>query len=96
MRSALWVVVVGISGCGGSTDVVPTGLDTYMVASQGTTAGSSGSAQRAKAFEEAREYCERSGKQLETISVIDSGPGSYGQSSSAEVHFRCATAAAPK
>jgi sarcosine oxidase gamma subunit len=90
------VVTVAMAGCAGSTDVVTTGPDTYMVASHGTTEGSSGSTQKAKALEEAREYCEKSGKQLETIRAIESGPGNYGKTSSAEIHFRCVTTATSK
>ena len=91
MRSLSVIAAVTVVGCAGSTDVVPTGPGTYMVASHGTTESSSGSAQKAKALEKAREYCEKSGKRLETIRAIDSGPESYGKVSSAEVHFRCVT-----
>lgn len=96
IRTLSAIVAVAMAGCSGSTDVIPTGLDTYMVASHEATDSSSGPAQRVKAFEEAREYCEKSGKQLQTIRVIDSRPGSEGKTSSVEVHFRCVTTATPK
>ncbi len=89
-------VVLAIAGCGGTTNVVPTGSDTYMVAARGTMGWSSGPAQKAKAFEEAGAYCQQSGKQFETIDATDSGAGTWGKISTAEVHFRCVSAAAPK
>jgi hypothetical protein len=93
-RTLIAVVAAATVGCTGATDVVPTGAETYMVTSHGT-GPSSAPEQRAKAFEEAREYCEKAGKKFETIRVIDSGPVGDGKTSTAEVHFRCVTAATP-
>jgi len=93
-RTMSAIVAVAGVGCAGSTDVIQTGPDTYMVATHSTTGSTSGAEQRAKAFAEARDYCEKSGKQLETIRAVESGPAI--NTSSAEVHFRCVTAAAPK
>ena len=73
-------------------EVVPEGPDRYMVASHGTMGWSSGPAQKAKALQEADDYCKQHGKQMEPISESDSGPGVFGKISTGEVHFRCIAA----
>jgi len=85
----LTLVSVALTACAGSTNVVPEGHDTYMVAHHGTMGWSSGSAQKAKALEEADDYCHKLGKQMESVAETDSGPGGMGKISSSEVHFRC-------
>lgn len=77
-----------VSGCAGVTDVVPTGKDTFMVASHSTMGWSSGPAQKAKAMQDAGQYCAKQGKQLQVISTNEQ-PGGFGQIASGEVHFRC-------
>ncbi|MGB9331338.1 MAG: hypothetical protein WCB10_11255 [Steroidobacteraceae bacterium] len=99
MRKISWraiAAVLALGGCAGTTHVVPAGSDTYMIAAHGTMGWSSGPAQKAKAFEEAADYCKQSGKEFETIDATDSGAGTWGKISTAEVHFRCVSAAAPK
>ncbi|WP_293604950.1 hypothetical protein [Polaromonas sp. UBA4122] len=76
------------AGCAGVTDVVSTGPDTYMVASHGTMGWSSGGAQKAKAFQEADNYCKNLGKQFQSIGTKES-PSGFGQIASGEVEFRC-------
>jgi hypothetical protein len=83
------IAVLGLAGCAGVTHVVQTGPDAYMIAAHGTMGWSSGPAQKAKAFEEASAYCKESGKVIETIDATDTGAGTWGKISSAEVHFRC-------
>ena len=83
------VAILALSGCAGVTNVVPEGPDRFMVASHGTMGWSSGSAQKAKALEEADAYCKKLGKQMDVVSESDSGPGAFGKISSGEVHFRC-------
>lgn len=97
-KKALGVIAtVAVMSCGGSTDVVVTGPGTYMIALHSTQEESSGLEERARALEEAKQYCAKSGKKLEAIRAMDIGPGGgSGESSSAEVHFRCVTAAAPQ
>jgi hypothetical protein len=90
------VAALALAGCAGTTHVVPTGSDPYMIAAHGTMGWSSGPAQKAKAFEEAAAYCKQSGKHLETIDATDTGAGTWGKISSAEVHFRCASSATSK
>jgi hypothetical protein len=85
------VAMFVLAGCAGTTHVVPAGSGTYMIAAHGTMGWSSGPAQKAKAFEEAEDYCKQSGKELQIIDATDTGAGAYGKISSAEVHFRCVT-----
>ena len=83
------VMATIITGCAGVTHVVPTGPETYMIASHGTMGWSSGPAQRAAALEKASAYCKGLRKQLDTISATDTGAGGFGKISGAEVNFRC-------
>lgn len=78
-----------LSACAGVTDVVPTGADTFMVASHGTMGWSSGPAQKAAAMKQAGDYCRSSGKDLQVINSTDSGNGEFGKISSGEVQFKC-------
>lgn len=89
MRTDLALVIATLlAGCAGVTHVVSTGPDTYMVASHGTMGWSSGPAQKAKAFEEANDYCKKLGKQMEPISTSEQA-GGFGKIASGEVDFRC-------
>ena len=78
-----------VAGCAGVTDVVSTGPDTYIVASHGVMGWSSGGAQKAKAFQEANDYCKNLGKQMQPIKTTDTGGGGFGQIAAGEVEFRC-------
>jgi len=77
-------------GCAGATHVVSTGPGTYMIASHGVMGWSSGPAQKAKAFEEANDYCQRLGKQMQPINSSET-EGGFGKIASGEVDFKCAT-----
>ena len=85
----LLVIASLLAGCAGVTDVVSTGADTYMVASHGTMGWSSGPAQKAQAFNQANDYCQKMGKTMQVISARDSGNGGFGVISSGEVTFKC-------
>lgn len=90
MNKLISIVVVSfLVGCAGVTDVVPTGKDTYMVASHGTMGWSSGGAQKAYAFTQANEFCQKMGKVVEVISTSDSGNGGFGKISSGQIDFKC-------
>src|SRR5450631_360746 len=57
------------SGCAGTThQVVPTGHDTYMVASHGTMGYSSAGAQKAKAYQYANDFCKAKDREVQTVS----------------------------
>jgi hypothetical protein len=77
-----------IAGCAGTTDVVSTGPDTYIVASHGTMGWSSGGAQKAKAFQQADAYCKNLGKQMLPINANETA-GGFGKIAAGEVEFRC-------
>ena len=91
LRTACALLALGsVAGCAGSTDVVPSGPDTFMVASHGTMGWSSGGAQKAKAFQQAADFCKSKGKQMQPIGTKET-PSGFGQIASGEVEFRCVT-----
>lgn len=90
MKYSYWLYVLALSGCAGVTDVVPAGPDTYIVASHGVMGWSSGGAQKAKAFQDADEYCSRQGKQMMPVRTSEE-PGGFGKIASGEVEFKCVT-----
>ena len=95
MTRIFWpsTVLLTVAGCAGTTHVVSTGADTYLIAAHSVMGWSSGPAQKATAFEEAEAYCKQSGKEVQTIEATDTGAGGFGKISSAEVHFRCVSSA---
>jgi hypothetical protein len=66
-----------------------------MVASHGVMGWSSGPAQEAKAFEDAGDYCEMLGKELQSINSSET-EGGFGKIASGEVDFRCVAPGATK
>ena len=89
LTPTLSLVIALLTGCAGITDVVSTGADTYMIASHSTMGWSSGPAQKAQAFTQANDYCQKMGKTMQIISARDSGNGGFGFISSGEVTFKC-------
>lgn len=88
VRIAALVLVAALSGCAGVTDIVTTGPDTFMVASHGTMGWSSGGAQKAKAIQQAGDYCRERGKQLQIVESRETA-GGFGKIAAGEVEFRC-------
>ena len=89
MRAALALSIAALlAGCAGATHVVSTGPGTYMIASHGVMGWSSGPAQKAKAFEEAGDYCKQLGKEMQPINSSET-EGGFGKIASGEVDFRC-------
>lgn len=84
----LAISIVAIVGCASVTDVVSTGPGTYLVVAEGVMGNSSSGKQAFKAQEQAAVFCNRQGKQVETISNIEV-PGGFGKVASATVTFRC-------
>ncbi len=84
----LAITISALFGCATVTHVVPTGPDSYMVATHGTMGGSSAGEQKAKAFDEASAYCRGLGRELEPTDVAQTDSGLV-KIASAEVHFRC-------
>jgi hypothetical protein len=86
-----WMLVAAaatLTACVTTSDVVPTGRDTFMVASHGVMGHSSGPAQKARAFESANAYCKKSGKEVETLNQSET-QSAWGVAPSAEIEFRC-------
>lgn len=81
------VIVILITGCS-SPEIVPMGLDTYMIAKDGSFTTFGGGTVKAELYREASAYCKSKGKQLLPIneSARDSG---YGRYANAELQFRC-------
>jgi len=77
-----------LSSCGGVSEVVKTGKDTYMVASSDTTIGAGGGNLKVKLYKEAGKYCVAQNKILMPVnsSSID---WAIGRPASAELTFRC-------
>lgn len=88
------VLVLFLCGCAGVTPVVPTGPDTYMVASQGVIGNGSGATQKVAAFQAADSYCKSRGEQMLAIHSQESDP-LYGRAPSGQVEFRCLKAGDP-
>ena len=92
VQTLIGAMVLGIfAGCVGTTDqVVPTGHGTFMIPSQGLMGLSSGSVEKAKAFQEAADYCMKLGKEVETVLASET-EGGLGGFVTPEIEFRCVT-----
>jgi hypothetical protein len=90
VQTMIGALVLGIlAGCVGTTDqVVPTGHGTFMIPSQGLMGWSSGSAEKAKALEDAAAYCMRLGKEVETVLTSET-EGGFGGLATPQIEFRC-------
>jgi hypothetical protein len=80
------------------SDVVPMGLDTYMLTREDAFSRS-GSAVKAGLYRRANAFCESKGKQLmpvrETSRDSPGNPG-YGSPATAEIQFRCLDSSDPE
>ncbi|MGH8821030.1 MAG: hypothetical protein ACREWJ_07035, partial [Rhodoferax sp.] len=86
-------LVIWLSGCAHS-GVVPIGPDMYMIANSewGFT---SGDYQKAKAMQEAAEYCKAHGKQVLLVSSNENYV-EFGKTPAVEVQFRCLSPGDPE
>jgi hypothetical protein len=80
-----------LAGCATVTDVVPTGPDTFLVASQGVIGNGSAATQLVQAMQSANRYCAASGKQAKqakqvSVQTMDAG---FGRAPGATVQFQC-------
>lgn len=89
-RLSCVVAMFALVGCAttGTEGVVQVGPDQYMIGSLGKFTDFSGSAVKARLYQEAGKFCADKGRILSPINSTgqDSGLGTY---ASAEVHFRC-------
>lgn len=90
MKKATLAMCLGLSlaGCATVTDVVSSGPDSFLVASQGVIGNGSAATQLVKAMQSANRYCEASGKKMEQVSVQTMDAG-FGRAPGATVQFRC-------
>jgi hypothetical protein len=83
---------LALSGCATGTDgVVSIGPDMYMVGGLGNFTDFSGSAVKARFFQQAQKYCADRGRVMVPMNSTgkDAKDGNY---ASAEVQFKCVTA----
>ena len=90
MRSvsiAACICTLALAGCS-TTGVVPIGDGIYMSSKLGSMTTFNGGQVKAELFQEASEFCAKSGKRSVPVNSTskDSGLGTY---ASAEVQFRC-------
>jgi hypothetical protein len=79
-----------LSGCASNTGIVKIGKDTYMVSRQAATGFSGSGDLKAKCIEEARQFCEKQGKELQVISTWEASPPYIlANFPKAEIQFMC-------
>jgi hypothetical protein len=84
----LSALALGI-GCAGPTyQVTPTGRGTFMIPSPDLMGASAGSTDKAKAFEDAGDYCLKLGKEVETVLASEPEGGSSDLATPL-IEFRC-------
>jgi hypothetical protein len=98
------MIALLITGCSELTspptysDVVPMGLDTYMLTREDALSRS-GSAVKAGLYRRANDFCHSKGKQLMPVREMSrdspGGPG-YGIAANAEIQFRCLDSSDPE
>ncbi len=95
MKSYLGIgLAMIIAGCA-STGVVPTGDGTYMIAKKSAAGiATSGSTIKAELYQEAGEFCGKSGRVVQTISATSANAIPFARMPQAELNFRCATPSA--
>lgn len=93
----LVLVVVVMGGCAINSGVVPMGQDTFMVSRQAATGFSGSGKLKAKALQEANEFCKNQGKCLQVIHINEASPPYILTNfPKAEVHFMCLDADDPE
>lgn len=88
MKYAIIFVTLIISGCS-STGVVPTGVDTYMIAKSGGGPGASGAEMSAGLYKEANAFCASKERQFVRISVVEQDNKPFVRLANAKLEFRC-------
>ncbi|MFH1201865.1 MAG: SHOCT domain-containing protein [Candidatus Omnitrophota bacterium] len=80
----------GLCGCAANSGVVPIGQDTFMVSRQAATGFSGSGTLKAKALQEASQFCEKQGKKLQVVSTSEASPPYILTNfPKAEVQFMC-------
>jgi hypothetical protein len=83
-------IVVCICGCAttGTNGVVQIGPDTYMIGGLGKFTDFSGSAVKARLYQQAAEFCRSKGGEMIPLNST-AQDSKYGQYASAEIQFKC-------
>lgn len=91
-----WALCLALAGCATGTDgVVQMGPDMYMIGGQGKFTDYSGSAVKARFYQDAAKYCK--GKNRVMLPMTSTGQDAgFGTYASAEVQFRCVPADDPR
>ena len=90
MKNLLAAAVLVLSGCASNSGIVPMGNDTYMVSRQAATGFTGMGTLKAEAMREAYQQCQKSGKSVEVIEVIDAKPPYiFGNFPKTEIRFKC-------
>lgn len=88
--SAALAACLMVAGCAttGTEGVVNIGPDLYMIGGQGGFTDFSGSAVKARFYQQAQQFCSQRNRVMQPVNSTgqDSGYGTY---ASAEVQFRC-------
>ena len=96
VTASVWILYLTLVGCATGTDgVVQMGPDMYMIGGQGKFTDFSGSAVKARFYQDAAKHCQAKNRVMLPMSSTgqDSGFGTY---ASAEVQFRCVPADDPR
>jgi hypothetical protein len=94
VRTAAQAIICGallsiFAGCGGtSSQIVPTGHGTFVIPRKDLLGLSSGSSEKAKAFQDAVAYCRKLGQDMETV-LMSEAEGGFGGLAAPEIEFRC-------
>lgn len=92
MNSKLYTALLSafIIGCAANSGVTTIGKDTYLVSRQAATGFSGLGNLKAEVFQEASQFCERSGKNLQVVSTHETAPPYiFGNFPKAEIQFMC-------
>ena len=91
------LLCLGLCGCASNSGVAPIGKDTYTVSRQAATGFSGSGDLKAKAFQEASQFCEKQGKKLQVVSTTEAQPPYILTNfPKAEVQFMCLDANDPQ
>jgi hypothetical protein len=81
-------ILAALAGCATTSGVVPTGKDTYVIATPGAMGYAWEDAQKAEALQQASDYCKNLGKQLLPINTAKA-QGGLGRIAADAVEFTC-------
>ncbi len=87
------IIIIGtlvLTGCASNSGVTKIGQDTFTVSRQAATGFSGSGTLKSEAFQEANQYCEKLGKNLQVINTEEAKPPYiFGNYPKAEVQFMC-------